>query len=57
MNDVFYYKHFKLQASADLKLIAEEITNQAVTWAVNSHWHGDHIRGNQTFKQVTLSKY
>ncbi|MGE7694615.1 MBL fold metallo-hydrolase [Lysinibacillus sp. NPDC094177] len=51
------------QASKDLKLIAEKITNRAVTWVVNSHWHGDHIRGNQTFKdsiiissQITYSK-
>jgi len=51
------------QASEDLKLIAEKITNQTVTWVVNSHWHGDHIRGNQTFKdsviissQITHSK-
>ncbi|MGE7690016.1 MBL fold metallo-hydrolase [Lysinibacillus sp. NPDC097214] len=42
------------QASADLKHIAEKITNQAVTWVVNSHWHGDHIRGNQTFKDTTI---
>jgi len=38
------------QASEDLRLIAEKITNQSVTLVVNSHWHGDHIRGNQTFK-------
>lgn len=51
------------QASEDLKLIAEKITNRAVTWVINSHWHGDHIRGNQTFKdtiiissQITYSK-
>ncbi|ULT59335.1 MBL fold metallo-hydrolase [Neobacillus drentensis] len=51
------------QASQDLKYAAEMITNQKVTLVVNSHWHGDHIRGNQTFKdsniissQTTLSK-
>ncbi len=42
------------QASKDLKLIAEKITNRTVTWVVNSHWHGDHIRGNQTFKDSTI---
>lgn len=42
------------QASKDLKLIAEKITNRNVTWVVNSHWHGDHIRGNQTFKDSTI---
>lgn len=51
------------QASEDLRLIAEKITNRTVTWVVNSHFHGDHIRGNQTFKdtiiissQITYSK-
>ncbi|MEY9979254.1 MBL fold metallo-hydrolase [Lysinibacillus sp. RC79] len=42
------------QASDDLKLIAEKTTNRTVTWVVNSHWHGDHIRGNQTFKDTTI---
>ncbi|WP_010676726.1 MBL fold metallo-hydrolase [Bacillus timonensis] len=42
------------QASADLKKIAEKITNQSVTWVINSHWHGDHIRGNQTFKESKI---
>ncbi|MFJ7183865.1 MBL fold metallo-hydrolase [Lysinibacillus xylanilyticus] len=42
------------QASEDLKLIAEKITNQTVTLVVNSHWHGDHIRGNQTFKDTII---
>ncbi|MED3551323.1 MBL fold metallo-hydrolase [Cytobacillus praedii] len=38
------------QASQDLMHLAESITNHPVTWVINSHWHGDHIRGNQTFK-------
>ncbi|WP_234007762.1 MBL fold metallo-hydrolase [Lysinibacillus sp. FJAT-14745] len=42
------------QASEDLKLIAEKTTNRAVTCVVNSHWHGDHIRGNQTFKDTII---
>ncbi|SFC46658.1 Glyoxylase, beta-lactamase superfamily II [Bacillus sp. 491mf] len=42
------------QASEDLKYAAEAITNQPVTWVINSHWHGDHIRGNQTFKDSTI---
>ncbi|MGG2065235.1 MBL fold metallo-hydrolase [Bacillus sp. S14(2024)] len=51
------------QAAEDLKYIAEKITNRPVTWVINSHWHGDHIRGNQTFKgsniissQITYEK-
>ncbi|MEX3743921.1 MULTISPECIES: MBL fold metallo-hydrolase [Lysinibacillus] len=42
------------QASEDLRLIAEKITNQTVTLVVNSHWHGDHIRGNQSFKDTII---
>ncbi|XXM72331.1 MBL fold metallo-hydrolase [Lysinibacillus sphaericus] len=42
------------QASADLRDIAEKVTEQPVTWVINSHWHGDHIRGNQTFKDCTI---
>ena len=25
-----------------------------VTWVVNSHWHGDHVRGNQVFEGATI---
>ncbi|MED0986315.1 MBL fold metallo-hydrolase [Bacillus paramycoides] len=42
------------QAAEDLKYIAEKITNRPVTWVINSHWHGDHIRGNQVFKDSTI---
>ncbi|PFE01120.1 MBL fold metallo-hydrolase [Bacillus cereus] len=42
------------QAAADLKKIAEEITGQPISWVINSHWHGDHIRGNQVFENCTI---
>lgn len=42
------------QAAEDLKTMAEKITNRRVTWVVNSHWHGDHIRGNQAFKESII---
>lgn len=42
------------QAAEDLKNLAENITNQPVSWVVNSHWHGDHIRGNQVFKNCNI---
>ncbi|KSU64557.1 Second ring cyclase [[Bacillus] enclensis] len=51
------------QASEDLRYIAEKVTKQPITWVINSHWHGDHIRGNQTFNdrniissEITYSK-
>ncbi|MDR7071750.1 MBL fold metallo-hydrolase [Fictibacillus barbaricus] len=37
------------QAALDLKNMAEDLTNHAIAWVVNSHHHGDHIRGNQVF--------
>ena len=42
------------QASKALRDAAEKITNQSVTWVVNSHYHGDHVRGNQTFKDTSI---
>ncbi|WP_413304059.1 MBL fold metallo-hydrolase [Bacillus sp. 1P10SD] len=42
------------QAAEDLNKIAVQVTNQPVTWVINSHWHGDHIRGNQVFKESTI---
>lgn len=42
------------QASKALREAAERITNQSVKWVVNSHYHGDHIRGNQTFKDISI---
>ncbi|MFD1739736.1 MBL fold metallo-hydrolase [Bacillus salitolerans] len=42
------------QAAEDLKILAENITGQPVKWVINSHWHGDHIRGNQVFKDSQI---
>ncbi|MFC4801411.1 MBL fold metallo-hydrolase [Neobacillus sp. GCM10023253] len=41
-------------AAEDLKRAAERETARQVTWVVNSHFHGDHIRGNQVFKDSTI---
>jgi cyclase len=37
------------QAAKELRAIAEELTNRPVTLVINSHFHNDHIRGNQEF--------
>ncbi|MFC4408850.1 MBL fold metallo-hydrolase [Chungangia koreensis] len=37
------------QAAEELKKLAESLTGNSVSTVINSHWHGDHIRGNQVF--------
>ena len=36
-------------AAKDLRLAAEALTRRPVTYVFNSHYHNDHIRGNQEF--------
>src|SRR5262245_53696271 len=37
------------RAARDLRATAEQITGRSVTYVVNSHYHMDHIHGNQVF--------
>jgi cyclase len=37
------------EAARDLKKTAEELTGRKVTIVIDSHYHNDHIRGNQVF--------
>lgn len=36
-------------AAAELKQTAEQLTKHSVSFVINSHYHDDHIRGNQVF--------
>jgi len=38
------------EAALDLSKIAIELTGNPVKYVINSHYHNDHIRGNQVFK-------
>jgi len=37
------------EAAKDLRSTAETLFNNPITYVVNSHFHNDHIRGNQVF--------
>ena len=37
------------KAAQELRLAAEQETGHPVRWVINSHFHGDHVRGNQVF--------
>jgi cyclase len=37
------------EAARDLKKAAEQLTGRPVSLVINSHYHNDHIRGNQVF--------
>jgi glyoxylase-like metal-dependent hydrolase (beta-lactamase superfamily II) len=41
-------------AASDLKNAAEQLTGKPVSIVVNSHFHNDHIRGNQCFERASV---
>jgi glyoxylase-like metal-dependent hydrolase (beta-lactamase superfamily II) len=42
------------QAAADLRAAAETVTGRPVGLAINSHYHADHVQGNQVFEDVEI---
>ena len=42
------------QAGAELREAAERLG--PIGWVVNSHFHGDHVRGNQAFGDAESSR-
>lgn len=41
-------------AALELKKAVFQLTRKPVKWVVNSHFHNDHIRGNQVFETATI---
>ena len=42
------------KAAEELKKAAEELSSNKVKYVVNSHFHNDHIRGNQIFTDADI---
>ncbi|MEK4343665.1 MBL fold metallo-hydrolase [Paenibacillus sp. FSL P4-0184] len=42
------------QAGKDLREAALYFFNQPIKYIINSHWHGDHVRGNQHFMEEII---
>lgn len=40
-------------AAGELALAARQLTGRPVDYAINSHWHADHMRGNMAFPKST----
>ncbi|MFY0518689.1 MBL fold metallo-hydrolase [Lysinibacillus sp. UGB7] len=41
-------------AGKELRSQAENITGKTVKYLINSHYHGDHVFGNQMFMDTTI---
>lgn len=39
------------EARAEVKAI-KHLTNKPVRWVINTHWHNDHIQGNQVYRDA-----
>ena len=42
------------QAARDLRIAAERLTGQRARYAINSHYHVDHVLGNMVFDDATI---
>jgi glyoxylase-like metal-dependent hydrolase (beta-lactamase superfamily II) len=50
---IVFDSHLTPQAATELRAAAEEVA--PVSLLVNSHWHGDHVRGNAAFDAVPIA--
>jgi cyclase len=42
------------QAADDLRAAAEALTSHPIAYVANSHWHDDHVQGNQAFPNAEI---
>ena len=54
-DELLVFDSFSTPSAAQiLRKQAEEITGKKVKYLINSHYHGDHVFGNQVFEDVTI---
>ncbi|MFN2438529.1 MAG: MBL fold metallo-hydrolase [Chitinophagaceae bacterium] len=51
---VIFDPFMNIDAAKDLKQIAKELTKKDASVVINSHYHNDHIRGNQVFLPAAI---
>jgi cyclase len=51
---VIFDPFMNIDAAADLKKIAKELTRKEASIIINSHYHNDHVRGNQLFLPASI---
>lgn len=54
-DSVVVFDAFNSQLAAEaLREAVADLTGKPVSHLVNSHWHGDHVRGNQAFRDAVI---
>ncbi|MBB6453015.1 glyoxylase-like metal-dependent hydrolase (beta-lactamase superfamily II) [Salirhabdus euzebyi] len=51
---IIFDTFFTPQAAIELREAAKRLSDNPITTVINSHWHSDHIRGNQVFEQFDI---
>ena len=46
--------HISLAAARELRAAAEQVTGRSPSLVLNTHWHADHVLGNEEFADATI---